>query len=451
MSTFQQNTLARAPQVTTWPANWRPSAFAGSLRVPHGEILWNWIGIGFIAYWSLFAVGSVTHQKDLNAVGGVLILAVLAWAVLERLWVAVDAVVFASVAAMLIPLVHFMTGDGLQSSEAIFKYGSVVAVMAMSRLLRLPVAFRSKSRWIVGIPVLMILVLSLLLEHGVRPGGGEGRHSGLFPNPNNLSLIPFLLLFLVDEERDPLSVRVIVHAIVAGMLVYSGTSGAIIAYAIGIAIHLKNRLSARARVVGLATLLAVGSIGLLLVANGGKILPETRMTTQLDVIPSQLKQALEGDAINFYAQERVLGEGSTSAVWRLAHWRQTLAAYADGTAEQQLLGFGVGSSTMIFGILPHNEYLRILFEQGIIGLVLFVFAWRRIILTAPRQVRYVGLILAIYSFSENNLDNFPFMSLFILLLSAVEWPLSPRPSAQRRQAVYADYTSDQNAPLTVTP
>jgi hypothetical protein len=33
-------------------------------------------------------------------------------------------------------------------------------------------------------------------------------------------------------------------------------------------------------------------------------------------------------------------------------------------------------------------------------------------------VRYVGLIVAIYSFSENNLDNFPFMALFVLCLSA---------------------------------
>jgi hypothetical protein len=38
--------------------------------------------------------------------------------------------------------------------------------------------------------------------------------------------------------------------------------------------------------------------------------------------------------------------------------------------------------------------------------------------TAPAGVRYIGLIIAIYSFSENNLDNFPFMSLFILCLSA---------------------------------
>jgi hypothetical protein len=433
MTTLQQNTFDGAAQSRAWSPGRRPSALATSFRIPDGEILWNWIGIAFIAYWSLFAVGSITHQKELNTVGGVLILAVLAWAVLERVTVAVDGVVIASVAAMLIPLAHFITGDGAQTSEAIFKYGSVVAVMAMSRLLRLPVAFRSKSRWLLGIPVVMILVLSLLLEHGVRPGAGEGRHSGLFPNPNNLSLIPFLLLFLIDEERDPLSVRIGIHAAVAGMLVYSGTSGAILAYAIGLAIHLKNRLSMRSRLTALAALLAAAAIGVLLVPNGENMLPATRMTTQIAVIPSQLKQALDGDSINFYSQERVLGEGSTSAVWRLAQWRRTIGAYADGTPEQQLIGFGLGSSILVLDTLPHNEYVRILFEQGIAGLFLFLFAWRRIILTAPGPVRYVGLIVAIYSFTENNLDNFPFMSLFILLLSAAALPLLPRKPAFRQQ------------------
>ena len=51
-------------------------------------------------------------------------------------------------------------------------------------------------------------------------------------------------------------------------------------------------------------------------------------------------------------------------------------------------------------------------SKAVIGLALFLFAWYRIIMSAPREIRYIGLIAAIYSFSENNLDNFPFMALF---------------------------------------
>jgi hypothetical protein len=82
------------------------------------------------------------------------------------------------------------------------------------------------------------------------------------------------------------------------------------------------------------------------------------------------------------------------------------------------VGFGIGSSPQILGKLPHNEYLRMLFEQGLLGLGLFLFTWSKLIRTAHPEVRYVGIIIAIYSFSENNLDNFPFMALFVLCLSA---------------------------------
>lgn len=389
------------------------------LLTPDGEILWNWIGFAFIAYWSLFAVGSLANQKALNTIGGVLVLAVLAWAALERLWVRVDGVVVASVGAMLIPLAHWAAGDAVQSSEAIFKYVSVYAVMAMSRLLRLPVVFRSKVRWTLAVPVLIILLISLVVDRGAAQGGAA-RHSGLFVNPNNLALIPFLLLFLINEERDALSFRIVVHAIVAGVLAFSGTSGAIIAYAIGLGIHLKDRLSPRTRVAALALVLGSVSIAAILVVNGDNVLPEMRMTKQLSLMFSQSRAALGGGALRYYDEERVSGAGAESAAWRLAHWRQTVEMYANGTAEQRLLGFGTGSSPLLLADnkLPHNEYLRILFEQGIFGLLLFLFAWRGILTAAPAAVRYVGLIVAIYSFSENNLDNFPFMSLFILFLSA---------------------------------
>jgi hypothetical protein len=386
---------------------------------PNGESLWRWIGWAFVAYWALFASSAFTGQRELNTVGGLFILAVLAWGVLGRLWVKVDGVVLASLAAMLIPLVHVFAGDAVQSSEAIFKHESLCAVMAMSRLLRLPVASSSKLRWVLALPVLLILVISIAVDRGAA--GDVTRRAGLFVNPNNLALIPFLLLFLIDELRDPLAVRLGVHAIVIAVLMFSGTSGAVIAYAIGLAVHMRARLSTAWRLLALPLVLVAGSgaVALMLV-DGDNLLPETRLTKQLSLMRTEFQNVLQGGQVAYYDQERMLGTGATSAVWRLAHWRRTIGTYLDGTPAQQLFGFGIGSSPVLLGKLPHNEYLRVLFEQGIAGLLLFLFAWRRILMTAPPSVRYVGLIVAIYSFSENNLDNFPFMSLFILFLSATE-------------------------------
>jgi len=154
------------------------------------------------------------------------------------------------------------------------------------------------------------------------------------------------------------------------------------------------------------------------VLGGDRLLPETRLTKQVSVVGAEFQKVVQGEEISYYEQERVLGPGTGSAIWRLAHWIHTLRVYGEGTTFQKIFGLGPGSSIARLGILPHNEYLRILFEQGIAGFGLFMFAWYRIIRNAPAAVRYVGLILAIYSFSENNLDNFPFMSMFILCLSA---------------------------------
>ena len=152
-------------------------------------------------------------------------------------------------------------------------------------------------------------------------------------------------------------------------------------------------------------------------AGGLRLLPESRMINQFAVMGDQMQNVLNGSSIAYYDQEKVLGSGSGSALWRIEHWGQTLALYLDGTPAEQIFGFGIGGAVRIMGILPHNEYLRILFDQGLFGLSLFLFAWFRMIRTAPVEVRYIGLIVAIYSFSENNLDNFPFMALFILCLS----------------------------------
>jgi hypothetical protein len=408
-----QNTNITAPD-----SDRTPDSNIWQQRSANGEALWSRITWAFTAYWILFVAGAVLDHKELNAVGGILVLGVLAWVLIERLWVNLDAVVLASLAsATFVPLAQVITSNP-PTAEALFKHISLCLVMAISRVLVLPVASKSKMRWWLGAHLLVILLISLTLFKGTSWDGGT-RHSGLFINPNNLALMPFILLFFIDLQKDKWLVRVAIHGIVVAVLAFSGTSGATVAYGIGLAVHMAGMVSKKSRsiVYGVA---AVGALaGVVFLAIGGeRLLPETRLTNQITVMRTQLENVFSGVDIAYYEQERVLGPGSGSAVWRVSHWRRAVVTYADGTAPQLILGFGIGSSPGILSKLPHNEYLRLLFEQGIVGFLLFYFAWFRIVSTAPPAVRYVGLIVAIYSFSENNLDNFPFMALFALCLSA---------------------------------
>jgi hypothetical protein len=383
----------------------------------NGERLWNWIAWAFTGYWVLFVSGAFLENKQLNSVGGLVVLAVLGWAVVERLWVRVDAVVLASLALGLLPAIQVFGSTVPMSSESVIKHVSLCLVMALPRLLRLPVVSQLKVRRILAAQILVILFISLTLHRGSQWDGG--RYAGLFVNPNNLALIPFLLLLLIDQLRDSRLIQLSAHAVVIIVLGFTTTSGAVVAYGLGLAVYLSSRLSRRGRaIVCYAGVAAVLLFSVFFSVVNESVLPDTRITKQIFLMRSEIGKVIQGEDIEYYQQEKVLGSGTGSALWRVQHWRDVLMAYGQGTPVEQIFGFGPGSSVSIVGKLPHNEYLRMLFEEGLVGLVLFLFAWYRIIRTAPPAIRYVALIVAVYSLSENNLDNFPFMALFALCLSA---------------------------------
>src|ERR1700761_8631793 len=256
------------------------SSFYGNiwqLRTAKGEALWSWITWAFTAYWILFVAGAFLNHKALNAVGGVIVLSMLAWLLLERLWVRLDAVVMASVAsAVCLPIVQIMASSA-PAAGALFKHISLCLVMAAARVLDLPAAFKSKMRLPLAFHVLAILFISLTIYKGTSWDGGT-RHSGLFVNPNNLALIPFLLLFFVNPVKDKWYLRVAAHVVVAAVLAFSGTSGAVLAYLIGLTVHLGSMVSRRVRFqVFSVAAVAVVALAAFLSMGGLALLPETRM------------------------------------------------------------------------------------------------------------------------------------------------------------------------------
>ena len=212
------------------PGQGRPIPIIWQRRSASGETIWFWITWAFAVYWVLFVAGAFLHQKQLNAVGGVVVLGVLVFGVLfERLWVRMDAVVMASlVAATCLPLAQVLF-TAAPDPDYLFKHISLCLTVAAARLLQLPVAFESKIRWRQVAQVLAILLISVTAFRGTLWDGGT-RHSGLFLNPNNLALIPFLLLFFINPARDKWCLRVGAHCVVVAILAYTGTSGAVVAY-----------------------------------------------------------------------------------------------------------------------------------------------------------------------------------------------------------------------------
>lgn len=387
-----------------------------------GDVVWSWIALAYVCYWALFVAGFYARMPQLTELAAPLVLAVLGWISLDHLWVRLDGVAFASLGVALITALNLAAGRTPHATTDAMKLISLCLVIAMSRILLLPPASASRSRgWLAG-PVLFVLALCLFVTPG-SSWDSVTRHSGLFINPNTLALIPFLLLLLIDRDRDSAAICIGVHALVVAVLAFTGTSGAVVAYAIGLSIHLSSALPRVWRVTAYALFVIAGSLGIGLIASGRlNLLPETRLTKQLLVIDDQARTFASGGKLNFYVLEQSEGAGSTSGLWRMLQWQRVIGLYSSGTPQQLIFGQGAGTSTAKLGKPPHNEYLRLLLEEGAVGLALFVFVWVRMIRSAPHNIRYVGLIFAIYSITENNLDNFPFMSVLSLCLSAFHPP-----------------------------
>ena len=104
--------------------------------------------------------------------------------------------------------------------------------------------------------------------------------------------------------------------------------------------------------------------------------------------------------------------------------------------ERPLLGHSLGAGLLgrSYYDLPHNEYLRLLVEGGIIGLVLYggaVVLWGRQVMARVRPaerafVRALFVALAVYALTDNILTMVPGLVPFVYLALILTEPAGPR-------------------------
>lgn len=109
-------------------------------------------------------------------------------------------------------------------------------------------------------------------------------------------------------------------------------------------------------------------------------------------------------------------EGDSSFLFRLVHWTKILMAYTNADFFNILLGHGDLTVKENFGLQSHNEYIKIIYENGIVILICFI-CFIRFVLNAikPLKLRYVVFSPFVYFFSENLLL-FSFCNFFIFLI-----------------------------------
>ena len=126
--------------------------------------------------------------------------------------------------------------------------------------------------------------------------------------------------------------------------------------------------------------------------------------------------------VNYYElNQRVETTGDRedvgSSVWRLSQWSGLLIEYFKNVWS---IPFGLGTGFSVFktGLLPHNDYVMILTEYGLIVFLLFF----RFIRSVYRRLKNEGVLIYfilpmfIYSLTENLIQSFPQNAIFYFVL-----------------------------------
>lgn len=401
---------------------------------------WNVIAAAYAVYGAIFLAGERLGIRELNKVGGmILILGFLLGSLPSLRRARPSGAFIAAVAAAILPILTAALSAEPADAEALVKYVAVALLMAFAILAPPQSPPGGRPRLVFAGVVLLLIVVSFAAGHSIV-AGGEVRNAGVFANPNNLALMAFLFPLLIDEQRDNRLKQAAAYAVSFGVVVASRTSGALIAFCAGMvgAARRGLRRSPQAVIVCAAFCASLVSTAALagLLDPLQSSLAGSRVGSQFRLAYDNLFQLKDPAGISFYKLQTAYGQGTSSGLWRLWHWQKLLSTYFDGSFIQWLFGFGAGSAMRLLGNMPHNDYLRFLFEQGLIGFALNVGVWTVLFRRASVSAKRAMVMVAVYCFTENNIDNFLFMSLFVLVSTAEANPARPvcvlaahRPSA----------------------
>ena len=109
------------------------------------------------------------------------------------------------------------------------------------------------------------------------------------------------------------------------------------------------------------------------------------------------------------------GSTDMSAFFRIIHWTNMWGLYSTQGLSVILFGYGAGQTSILtyLPLPPHNDYLRVLAEYGLLSFLVFVPFVISIVISLKQQAaKTIFTVLLLYFLSENLLDNFTSMALF---------------------------------------
>jgi hypothetical protein len=118
------------------------------------------------------------------------------------------------------------------------------------------------------------------------------------------------------------------------------------------------------------------------------------------------------------------GNQDVSFFFRLKQWLEIFFIMVDGEGWKVIFGYGMEASETLttIGLVPHNDWLRILFELGLLSFTCFLLlnlALFKKIYSIDKCLATLYLTLLIYMFSENLINNFLITSFLYFSLTFI--------------------------------
>lgn len=246
----------------------------------------------------------------------------------------------------------------------------------------------------------------------IRDASGTVRFSSVFPHSNHLGYAcAAILIFLVSSKNTTLWG----HSFILGFLpvalglFLSGSSGAILVCLFGIAASVIFRPGSRFSLMGVMFF----SILIVVLYNFDFFSGTIEKFTVLDFELIQRKAM----SFNFGGQD-------SSFAWRLSYWLALLDSHINSGWGHILFGQGGGATLQgraVFDFMsqdPHNDFLRVFIEFGVVGVLGILGALLVAILRRPLKL-VSAIILFGPMLAGNSLVSFPVMLIILLVLKGI--------------------------------
>ncbi|MCF6297288.1 MAG: hypothetical protein L3J08_04770 [Flavobacteriaceae bacterium] len=240
-----------------------------------------------------------------------------------------------------------------------------------------------------------------------------GRCQGIFSHANHLAYIQVICIyFLIAYRPFQKTFRMLCLGVLLFTLLLTKTSGAFIILFLlaGYNFILTNKVSFKKKIAITITLLLTFPLFLIY---------SDKLLSQIDTL-----QYLDKKFILPRVKDYRAG-GYGSLIWRIIYWTKIVFVFFEESLSTILFGKGIDSLTkgnMPYQFMtkdPHNDFIKVFFEFGLIGLLMFFNFLKNIFLMLKKNVNLIIILLVPLVF-DNIIVNFSFV-LTILLIFAYEF------------------------------